>query len=352
VIDVRDADGTAIKVGLFGVLIDTGRKPWVEYSDPLAAAEMQYKALDPVTDVVLGITHLAIDDDKKVAARLPGVALIMGGHEHNNMLHHVGPVTITKADANAKTVYVHTLRHVRSTGKTTVKSELRRIDAKLADEPATAAVVAKWEKVKNEALTGAGFDPSRRVTELPQPLDAREALLRHQQGGAGAVITAAMMKAARRQPDAALLNSGSVRVDDILSGALTELDVVRMLPFGGGLVEVEMRGSLLRRMLDTGVRNRGNGGYLQRHGIEGDEAKGDWRIAGQPLDDKRVYRLILPDFLLTGNEQNMDFLKTTANAEGPGTSNPDVPALYKPDPKDAADVRNDVRHAVIGYLRK
>lgn len=352
VITVKDADGTSVRIGLFGVLIGTGRKPWVSYTDPFTTAVQQYNDLKTKSDVVIGMTHLDISDDLKLAGMLPDVPLFMGGHDHTNMLRHAGNSVVAKADANARSVYVHTLRFNTRTRKATVSSQLRRIDGSIADEPATAAVVGRWEKIKNESLASSGFDPAKKVTDLKTPLDCREAIVRNQQTEAGKMITGAMLSASRTKPECALLNSGSIRVDDVLSGTLTELDIVRMLPFGGGLSEVEMKGSLLLKTLDAGRSNQGNGGYLQIAGARYDEAGKRWLIAEKPLDAARVYRVVLPDFLLTGNEQNMGFLKTAAAADGKGTTNPEVISLVKPLATDKADLRNDIRLALIDFLRK
>jgi 5'-nucleotidase/UDP-sugar diphosphatase len=46
-------------------------------------------------------------NDKRIAKLIPNLPLIMGGHEHTNSLNFVGNVQISKADANAKTVYIH-----------------------------------------------------------------------------------------------------------------------------------------------------------------------------------------------------------------------------------------------------
>ena len=352
VLHLKDADGTTLDVGLFGVLITSGKKPFVQYSDAFAAAKKSHDLLRAKSDVVVGLTHLAIEDDLKLAAQLPTVPLIMGGHDHDNMIHRVGATTVAKADANAKTVYVHTLHFDKKTKTATVKSELRRINGSIPDEPATAAVVAKWEKIKNESLGSAGFDAAKKVTDLKTPLDCRETIVRRQQAPVGELITGAMLAASTTGPDCALLNSGSIRVDDVLSGPLTELDIVRMLPFGGGFSELTMRGSFLRRILDAGWQNNGNGGYLQWGRVGRDAASGAWRINNQPLDDKKIYNVVLPDFLLTGNESNMGFLKTTPTTDGKGTSNPEVLSWTKPDPANKADLRNDIRLAVIAFLRK
>lgn len=351
VVPVKDADGTTLNIGVFGVLVNTGQKPFVLYSDAFAAARESYDVLRPKSDVIVGLTHLDAENDLKLAEMLPDVPLIMGGHDHDNMIHHVGKTTVAKADANAKTVYVHTLRYDKKRNTVSVKSELRQVNGSIPDEPATATVVARWEKIKSESLSSAGFDANKKVIELKAPLDCRETIVRHQQAPVGQNINNAMLAAAKNKPDCAILNSGSIRVDDVLSGTLTELDVVRMLPFGGGFSEVEMRGSLLRRTLDVGWKNKSKGGYLQLGHITREESQNTWLINGKPLEDAKIYRVVLPDFLLTGNETNMEFLKTAATTDGKGTTNPDILSWAKGNPADKSDLRNDIRLALIQYLR-
>ncbi|MBP6812567.1 MAG: bifunctional metallophosphatase/5'-nucleotidase [Saprospiraceae bacterium] len=350
VVVLKDNDGTTLNLGLFGVLISSGRKPWAEYSDWMESARKSYSALQGKSDVVLALTHLDIADDKKLAAMLPKISLIMGGHEHENQLHKVGTTVITKADANAKTVYIHTLRYDKKKGSCTVKSELRKVDTSIPDEPMTAAVVAKWEKIKNDALIAAGINPNNVVTKLEKPLDCREGFIRTQQAPIGAMITEAMYVATKAKPDCAILNSGSIRIDDVLSGNLTELDIVRILPFGGAIVTVEISGALLRKTLDAGYTNKGNGGYLQLYRVRRDEASAKWFISDKELDNNKLYQVTMPEFLLSGNESNMAFLKASIGADGKST-NLDILKITKADPTDKSDLRNDIRLVFIRYLK-
>ncbi|MCC6459509.1 MAG: bifunctional metallophosphatase/5'-nucleotidase [Saprospiraceae bacterium] len=352
VLEFKDADGTAIKVGIFGVLINSGNKPYVQYSDAFAAAQKSLAKLRTEADVVVGLTHLAIEDDLKLAALLPEVPLIMGGHDHSNMMHKVGNTTVAKADANAKTVYVHTLRYDKKTNTTTVRSQLRQIDSSIPDEPATAGTVAKWEKIKSESLSSSGFDAEKKVTDLKEPLDCREYIVRNEQAPVGKMINDAMLAVAKTNPDCSFFNGGSIRVDDVLNGTLTELDIVRMLPFGGGVSEVEMKGSLLRRTLDAGLQNKDKGGYLQRAKIRYEAANKTWWINNQVLDDAKVYKVMLADFLLTGNEANMGFLKAARNPNGKGSTNPDILSINRPAADDKADLRRDIRLVLIQFLRQ
>ena len=106
------------------------------------------------------------------------------------------------------------------------------------------------------------------------------------------------------------MNSGSIRLDDVLpSGPITEYDVIRLLPFGGKVVEVEMAGALLQQVLEQGDKNRGIGGFLLRANAEA--GAGGWTIGGAPLDARRRYRVVTPDFLVSGGEQNLGYLSET-----------------------------------------
>lgn len=341
--NLRDSDGTSIRLGVFGVLISTGRKPYVEYQDPFRIAANEYIRLAHQTDVMVAMTHLGFEDDKKLAAQLQGIPLFIGGHDHEHQLHKVGRSVVAKADANAKTVYIHRLRLNKFGCKTELTSELKIIDDSIIPDSAAAAVVSKWENIISGALATSGFEANKEVVRLGTPVDARESAIRYRPMPVGDIITAAMVAAGKRQPQIALLNSGSIRIDDVLSGSITQYDVVRMLPFGGAVVEVEMRGDLLLKTLEAGEKNVGNGGYLQMAGVR--RYGNSWEGGGNPINSEAWYRVVLPEFLLTGNEQNMDFLKTSKNASG--TSNPGIKAIYAPDAVDSSDLRNDIRLAVI-----
>jgi 5'-nucleotidase len=87
---------------------------------------------------------------------------------------------------------------------------------------------------------------------------------------------------------------------------ITEYDVIRLLPFGGKVVEVEMTGALLQEVLEQGDKNRGIGGFLLRANAE--RRPDGWVIGGAPLDLGKRYRVVCPDFLVSGGEQNLGFL--------------------------------------------
>lgn len=352
IVTFTDADGTKVEVGFLGAIIDSGKKPYVQYENPMTTAKKLYAELQSKTDFCLALTHLEIGDDKQFAAIFPQIPLVMGGHDHDNMFHHIGPSIVAKADANVKTVYIHRILFDKKTKKATVSSELKRIDSSISDDPMVAGVVNKWDAIKENALKSSGFDAKAVVRHLTEPLDCRDALTRHQQMPIGQIITAAMLAASKKNAKIALFNSGSMRVDDVLSGDLTQLDMVRLLPFGGGIVEVGMKGSFLTKIFEISEGNKGKGGYFQLGTVHKNAQTGNWEIGDIPIQAETVYPVMITDFLLTGGESNLGFLKTELKPDGKTTTNPEILWMEKPDQNDQNDVRKDIRQAIIKFLQQ
>ena len=338
---VSDEGGTA-RIALTGAVLASNPKPYVVYTDPLTAMDVAADRLDPRADALLGLTHLAFEQDVEVAEAAPAYDLIMGGHEHENIDGRRGPdfTPIRKADANARTVWVHRLRVDPRTHAVDVNSELVMITDAMPEDPATAAEVARWVEQAYAGFREAGFEPTRTVATTNEVLDGRESTVRNRPGALTQIITEGYFRMAQdagAEPDLTVFNGGSVRIDDELpAGPVTEYDVIRVLPFGGSVVTVEIKGATLDSVLTQGVANRGTGGYLQTYRVTHSSAQnGGWIIDGTPLDPARTYRMVTGDFLVTGRETGLGYL----NAE----TNPNV---------HTTATHGDVRQAVIEELRR
>ncbi len=339
-LNMTDEDGTNVSIGILSVCLDANKKEYVHYDDVFESATQAYGEMKEETDLVIGLTHLDIADDKELAKKLPALPLVMGGHDHDNMIFHIGETTVAKADANAKTVYVHRLFINKINGTVKVKSELVTIDDSIEENTEVAAVVKKWDDIADKSLIEEGFDPDQIITTLKEPLDGREKTMRNGPTNMGEVITKAMLKAAPKST-AAIVNSGSVRLDDFLEGSITEVDIIRTLPFGGSIAEVDLSGELLEEILVVGRENKGSGGYLQLQKLAYVETDDIWKIDGKTLNPTATYRIALTDFLLTGLEKDLDFLTP---------DNPGIFKVYRPKAEEESDLRQDIRKAIIDYL--
>jgi 5'-nucleotidase/UDP-sugar diphosphatase len=323
-----------VRLGLIGLTMPATIRPWVRYSAPLDAAREQLGQLKGKVDAVIALTHLTLEDDQELVTELPGIDVVLGGHEHENWLLRRGPdfTPIVKADANVRSAAVVTLTFGRADTRPSVSSRLEIIDQRIEAAADVQKVVRKWMTLALDAFRATGFDLQRRIAIIGEPLDGRESTVRNQPGRLTDLITAAFDREGGGV-DVAIVNGGSIRLDDIMQpGPVTEYEVLRILPFGGVVTRAAVDGALLRSVLDIGLTNRGTGGFLHARGAE--LSGSQWMIAGKPLDVSRRYTVATTDFLLSGGETNLGFLTRT---------NPGV--------HDVQDLR-DVRLALIAELRR
>lgn len=305
----RNPAGLAVRVGVVGSVIPDNPVPYVRYLDWYESVRDQVALIRDSVDILVGLTHLLLQQDVRLAEELGGFDLIVGGHEHENWILRRGPALtpIVKADANVRTIAVIDVTWHATTRRTLVEPRIVAIGDTILEDPAVAAEVRRWTEAGFAGFRAQGFEPERVVTVTDEALDGLEASNRNRPTNLSSLIAAAYVAEAG-DVDLGLVNTGSIRIDDVLSaGAITEYDLIRVLPFGGNVFTVTMSGTLLRRVLDQGEANRGSGGYLAHHGVSRDPA-GGWRVGDAPLDDTRTYRVALSDFLVSGRERGLDYL--------------------------------------------
>ena len=137
------------------------------------------------------------------------------------VIHLVGNVQISKADANAKTVYIHKITYDKHTGKTSVSSKLKEINSSIKTDKKVGSIVKKWQTILDSQIKNVIQYPNEVIFEAKTPLDGRDTPIRSVQTNLGQVITKAMSFAFKGQVDCALVNGGSIRIDDQLSGPIT-----------------------------------------------------------------------------------------------------------------------------------
>jgi 5'-nucleotidase / UDP-sugar diphosphatase len=282
----------------------------------LAAVARQAKALEGKVDALVGLTHLALDQDAALTDAVPQLAFVLGGHEHENYQVRRGRkgILVLKGDANARSVFVVRLTFDPATGEVSVHPELVPVTDEIPEDPAVAAEVKRWTDVAFAAFRSAGLDPGKAVADVPVVLDGKESSVRNRSTELTDLV-ARGMQAEVPGATLAFYNSGSIRIDDeIPPGIVSQYDVIRVLPFGGPVVGVRIRGSLLQQVLDQGIVNRGRGGFLQTSGVLKVSSFGPWEIAGEPLERDRVYVAAVGNYLLTGKEEGFGYL-TPENEE-------------------------------------
>ncbi len=316
--------GKEFTIGILGLTLDANRPDYVSYLDVMKTAASELEALKQ-TDFQLALTHLFIEDDVKLDEAYPAIDLILGGHEHINYQRWRGDFTpVLKADANVRSVYIIRLSFDPKTGMTTINPQIMPITDAIAEDAVVKRVVDQWQDKAFAAFRAQGFNPEAVIGTTDVPLDGLEANVRSRQTDLTRLIAGAML-AAYPQADISLYNGGSIRIDDTLpAGKISEYDVIRVLPFGGNVELAGIKGLTLKKILDTGIANKGTGGFLQYANVV-QLADGSWQVNGAAIDPQMDYKVAISDFLLTGKERNLDFLTP---------ENPDVNVLDSGEGKD------------------
>ena len=334
--DLNASNTSKVRIGFFGVTIDSNPKDFVYYSDYLLESKAAVNTLEMSgSDIIIGLTHLKLAQDVMVAEASPSIDFMMGGHEHNNMLIPTKGASIAKADANAKSVYVHTLVYNLDSKKLVISSELVSVTDKVPSLPRVQKVVAKWDAILEQEIKTVVDNPDEVIFTTKDFLDATDTPTRSIQTNLGVLIAQAMKESFNTPVDGALVNGGSFRLDDMLQGDIVSLDIFRVLPFGGGVLKVTLTGTLLKQVLDFGLAKAGTGAYLQRYGFN--QKMGVWYINNKPINASQTYDVAFSDYLLKGFD--IPFLTP---------ENPEVISIYKPIESEAA---YDIRRAVITFLK-
>ncbi len=323
-----------VKMGIIAMTLPFNQKSYVSYSKVFLATQSSLGEMISQCDFVVAMSHLEIGSDKELASRLPYFPLIMGGHDHEAMIHQVGKTIIAKADANAKSVYLHKVRYYPLMDTTVVSSRLIPIDSTLQEDASVKAVVGKWLALQDVALKKLPYDPYDQIAFFDTVVDVRELAVRRMQTPIGNFIAEAYQWY-YPGTDCGIVNGGSIRQDDYIEGRVLQKDILSMLPFGGSVVVLKLPGKEFQKMLDLGVyRNLSIGGFLQLGNItkEGQH----WFVGGQQLSYDKTYSVAMPKFVADGREANLEFLKD-----------------YKQISVDERDgINNDVRDIVIAYFKE
>lgn len=259
-------------------------------------------------NLIIVLSHLGYDMDKKLAENVKGIDIIVGGHSHTVVTQPtiVRGTLIVQAGYNGIYLGVLDLKVQPETGlilgfskenilKTVFAGPENKFDKEIAQivEKYNAQLKEEFSKVVGETLV----DLVRNYNE---------------ESNVGNVICDAMLEASKAQ--IAFQNSGGIRVD-IPKGKITMEQVYSLLPFDNVLVEMDLKGKDILDLLEQSATLEK--GILQVAGIK---VKYDMRkpvgsrvievlVNGEPLDLEKTYRIVTNDFLAAGGDKFTAFTK-------------------------------------------
>jgi 2',3'-cyclic-nucleotide 2'-phosphodiesterase (5'-nucleotidase family) len=252
--------------------------------------------------VVVALTHLGHAADRELAASVPRLDVIVGGHSHTKVLQPalVGTTAVAQAWEHGKALGIIDL--TVDGGKVVgIEGRLEEIrPAPDGGDPAVRALVEKQQErvdtVLNEPAGEAAVD-----------LDGEG--VRSRETNLGNLVADVLREASGAE--AALTNGGGIRAT-IRKGTVRAKDVYLALPFDGYVVAVRLTGRQLRQSLEHAVSGveRGEGRFPQVSGLRftwsrsapaGARVREVW-IGEGILDPERSYVVATNDFLAAGGD--------------------------------------------------
>ena len=344
-----------VKVGIIGVVTpDTPESTHprnvagLKFLPPAVAVQKYLPLLKKKTDLVIVLSHIGYQADRRLAAQVPGINVIVGGHSHTKLIQPavVGHTIIVQAWEHAKALGVLDL--------TLKDGKIEKFSGHLEmikpvpgrKDQAVARLVKKYENRVNQVL-------GQKIGVAEVDLDGEH--VRQRETNLGDFLADIFRKTAGA--DAAIINGGGIRTS-IPKGEITFKEVYAVLPFNNYLVAIKLTGKQIKEALEHGVSGveEGAGRFPQVSGISftysrqappGSRVK-EIRIGGAPLDPKKEYVVATNDFMAAGGDGYQAFgeaLKSSRDYANIGGALKGEKLVYN-------DAGRWLRTIVIDYIRE
>ena len=303
-----------VRIGLTGATYDDSARAStpedLQFFPTVASQKAQAETLRREgADFVAAVVHADRAQDYELFGTRT-VDLILSGHDHDLFVNYDERNAMVESSYDAHylvaidvAIEVTVRNGVRAT---TWWPQFRIIDtATVTPDPAVAAAILPYEKELTREM-----DVTLATTAVE--LDSRNATVRTREAAIGNLFADAMRSSLNA--DAAVTNGGGIRAGKVYNpgSAITRRDILAELPFNNRVVEIEINGGDLRRALENGLSQlpAAGGRFPQVSGlaIEVDLKRpaGDRIVAisvgGAPLDDARIYKVAINDFLARGGD--------------------------------------------------
>ena len=305
---IRDIDG--IKVGIIGFLTpDTEKQsrpgPRVLISDPIETAKKYIPLMQAEgAKVLVGLTHLTIEQDKQLAKAVP-LDLIMGGHEHYLINAYAGHAPILKMGSDARFLGKIQIDYsVKDKKIDDITWDIMPVNSELKDDPEMLKAIHMYDDELSKEL-------DKPVGDTKVELNAIQLDNEKQETNLGDFIADAFLQATGA--DLALINGGSIRSNQIYpAGELKKRDVLAILPFENPIVKITVDGQTIKDALEHGVSRASSpdGRFPQVAGLtftyDTTRAPGsrvnNILIGKKELDPKKTYTLAGNDYITSGGD--------------------------------------------------
>lgn len=297
-----------IRIGIIGVVtqdsVNTAPKnvSGLKFTPPASALLKYLPEIKRQADIIVVLSHCGYPVDRELAATVPGIDVIVGGHTHTKLLNpeKVGNTIIVQAWEHAKDLGVLDLE-VEGGKIVKFQGALQKIGPSTEKpDPQIQAIVERYEDLANPPLR-------QIIGEALVDLDASG--VRTKETNLGNFIADIMRQTA--QADAAIINGGSIK-GSIAKGTIKTQDVYNALPYDNYLIAVQLTGAQLKEALEHGVSlmKKPSHRFPQVSGLTFTYSRSapvgcrvkEVIVGGQPLNLTKKYIVATIDYLGAGGD--------------------------------------------------
>ncbi|MEL7167045.1 MAG: 5'-nucleotidase C-terminal domain-containing protein, partial [Pseudomonadota bacterium] len=310
--------------------------PNVIFQDEIEALSADVASLESQgVDIIIALTHVGLPVDLDIAAAVPGIDVVIGGHSHTLMEGDAYPTMVGNTAVAQAYAYTKYLGHLTVTlddsGVVTAASGAPMLlDASVEPDAAFAARIAEMGAPIEEMKT-------RVVAEAASAIEGDRSVCRVQECPMGSLIADAMLARVKDQGiDIAIQNGGGIRAS-IDAGEVTMGEVLTVLPFQNTLSTFQVSGQAMIDALENGVSQieEVKGRFPQVAGMSFafDAAQpagariSDVMVGGAPIDPAKMYGVVSNNYVRNGGDGYAMFT-TAENAYDFGPDLADVLAEY------------------------
>ena len=286
----------------------------LEILDPVATTKQAYAQVKDKGPVIL-LSHSKHQTDRDIAAAIPNLAAIIGGHDQILLdpFRRVGDVPVFQAFEKGKYLGRLDLAIDPQTKKAIIESwTYIPITKEIKPDPDVERIVSQYQAELGEKFKEV-------IGEAKEFLDGERERIRYEETALGNFVADIMREYSGAQ--IALINAGSLRAS-IKKGKITVEDVFKMMPYDNEVVIVEITGAELMQALTRsvrGTREEEDGGFLHISGIKFSirgKTIENAVIGTEPLNPDKTYTVAINDFMSTGGDGFEVFIGKKATRTG------------------------------------
>ena len=241
---IKDLAGVKVAILGLGFIREEHPSAWpLILQDPIMVAKKYVPLLRKKADIVVALTHIGLEEDKKLAAEVPQIDIIVGGHSHSQLNT---PLRIPESDGKSEVIVVQAGDQGRFLG---------RLDIQLQKNEESQYHIAKVEgqllPIDSQIKEDMGINKLlKRYSEpLEEVICTSEVTLTNPDSGAspmGNLVVEALHS--ETDADVALLDRGAVQ-GGIEPGDVTVADILRIHPWRNRVLKLTLTRTQLQQIL-------------------------------------------------------------------------------------------------------